>query len=421
YLEAWKVWIDWNGDGDFKDAGEMVFARKSRYQIRKSIYVPYSAAVGKTRMRVAMRYWKFPNGPCAKFDYGEVEDYTIDIVGSEACELVNLALDKPTEQSSKSHGGKSERAVDGNTNGKFKNKSVTHTKFEFQPWWEVDLEERTEIDNVVLWNRTDCCKHRLNYFFVMVSEKPFKTDNLYNLLKSKEVKYFYHEGRIDKAITIPVQARGRYVRIQLAGPGVLSLAEVEVNACKEDPRRVRELLAFDVRKSDQEVELEWMSNTGFKNDYFIVERSADGVHFEPLLQQDNEGIEWEARTYHHYDTEPMEGMNYYRLQLVQKDGTVQYTKVHEVKFPLLDDFTIFPNPAGDYIHLDLSRYQKNGRAVDINMYNELGHRVYQEHLPEVSSRLHRIDLRSYTNGIYYIHIDAGVKPIGKKLVITRTY
>ena len=175
------------------------------------------------------------------------------------CELVNLAKNKPTQQKSKAYGGKSKKAVDGNKDGDYKNGSVTHTKFEIQPWWEVDLEQVAEIDNVVLWNRSDCCKHRLNYFFVIVSEEPIKSGHLYDALKQPGVEYFYHEGFVEESIVIPIQKQGRYVRVQLAGFGFLSLAEVEVNACSEKPRRVRELLEFNATKDGQEVQLNWIS------------------------------------------------------------------------------------------------------------------------------------------------------------------
>ncbi|ADG69043.1 protein of unknown function DUF1549 [Planctopirus limnophila DSM 3776] len=67
----------------------------------------------------------------------------------------NLALHKPARQSSTDFGGAAERAVDGNTGGDFYQNSVTHTAVSQDPWWEVDLQQVSEIDEIVLWNRTD--------------------------------------------------------------------------------------------------------------------------------------------------------------------------------------------------------------------------------------------------------------------------
>ncbi len=83
YREAYRVWIDYNQDGDFDDAGELVYsrARTTSSSISGSFTVPASAINGPTRMRVAMKYNAYP-GSCETFSYGEVEDYTVIITNS---------------------------------------------------------------------------------------------------------------------------------------------------------------------------------------------------------------------------------------------------------------------------------------------------------------------------------------------------
>ncbi len=81
YNEYWTIWVDLNSDGDFTDAGEEVFtAGPSKTAVTGSMNFPASAIGTKTRMRVAMRYNAAPSSPCGSFNYGEVEDYTVDIV-----------------------------------------------------------------------------------------------------------------------------------------------------------------------------------------------------------------------------------------------------------------------------------------------------------------------------------------------------
>lgn len=58
-------------------------------------------------------------------------------------------------QSSVDYGGPARFAIDGNTSGVFQDKSVTHTRTEDDPWWEVDLGASMPVDRVVIWNRTD--------------------------------------------------------------------------------------------------------------------------------------------------------------------------------------------------------------------------------------------------------------------------
>ncbi|TXB63518.1 S8 family serine peptidase [Phaeodactylibacter luteus] len=76
----WRVWIDFNQDGDFQDANELVFQESAMNTIPVSgaINIPGDAPVGATRMRVSMD----PNGfagPCSTGSAREVEDYTVVI------------------------------------------------------------------------------------------------------------------------------------------------------------------------------------------------------------------------------------------------------------------------------------------------------------------------------------------------------
>ncbi len=80
YTEYWKIWIDYNRDGDFDDSGEEVFSGSGSSTVSGSFTVP-SGVSGNTRMRVIMKYSSAPTA-CENFTYGEAEDYTVNITGS---------------------------------------------------------------------------------------------------------------------------------------------------------------------------------------------------------------------------------------------------------------------------------------------------------------------------------------------------
>ena len=84
YVENWSVFIDWNGDGEFKD-GELVFKtmQPTPLAFSAALEVPADAILGDTRMRISMRYKKSNYHGCGKFDWGEVEDYTVKVVESD--------------------------------------------------------------------------------------------------------------------------------------------------------------------------------------------------------------------------------------------------------------------------------------------------------------------------------------------------
>lgn len=84
YSEAYSVYIDYNGDGDFTDSGELAWTKagSTTTPATGSITIPATATVGTTRMRVMMKYSSAPTSSCGTYTYGQVEDYTLNIVSS---------------------------------------------------------------------------------------------------------------------------------------------------------------------------------------------------------------------------------------------------------------------------------------------------------------------------------------------------
>lgn len=75
----WSIWIDLNNDGDFDDAGEMVFQEYGNNQVVNGVVsIPADAQAGTTRMRISAKRGAYATA-CESFDRGEVEDYTVNI------------------------------------------------------------------------------------------------------------------------------------------------------------------------------------------------------------------------------------------------------------------------------------------------------------------------------------------------------
>jgi hypothetical protein len=73
----------------------------------------------------------------------------------------NVAVRAKATQSSTAYEGHAQLAVDGSTHPNFgKGRSVSHTAFNDNPWWEVDLGQPTQVDRLVLWNE-DAHPYRL--------------------------------------------------------------------------------------------------------------------------------------------------------------------------------------------------------------------------------------------------------------------
>ena len=86
YINYFTVFIDWNQDGDFNDANETYpigsisnSTGADGQQATGTIEVPADATIGQTRMRVVKNYDVSPTNPCGEYQYGQTEDYTLNI------------------------------------------------------------------------------------------------------------------------------------------------------------------------------------------------------------------------------------------------------------------------------------------------------------------------------------------------------
>jgi hypothetical protein len=85
-----KIWVDWNNDLDFDDAGEEIFTRISTTlnvsTLTGSFTVPATTAVGQYRLRVgATSIFNGPIAPCYTGANGTFEDYTINVTPAPTC------------------------------------------------------------------------------------------------------------------------------------------------------------------------------------------------------------------------------------------------------------------------------------------------------------------------------------------------
>jgi hypothetical protein len=93
------VWIDWNGDYDFNDAGEAVIATTTyANNYAGTITIPGSVTAGSYRMRVGLSGSGAITSPCGPAPSGEFEDYMIEVVSLECYPPSNVTaqLQPPT-------------------------------------------------------------------------------------------------------------------------------------------------------------------------------------------------------------------------------------------------------------------------------------------------------------------------------------
>ncbi len=157
--------------------------------------------------------------------------YADATVNERITDLVNLAVLPEASATQSSVYGVAyvaNRARDGNTDGDWRNGSVTHTELDIDAWWEIDLGQVRAVDHLLLWNRTDCCGDRLAPYHVFASDVPFISQSVSETAAQSGVSQFTFTETPLPTQRVDLNRAARYIRVQLAGANYLSLAEVEV-------------------------------------------------------------------------------------------------------------------------------------------------------------------------------------------------
>jgi len=146
---------------------------------------------------------------------------------SQETTTANLAIGRPTVQSSLNFGGLPERGVDGDNNPSWGGATCTHTDIQDNPWWAVDLGSFYYITTVVVHNREDCCSERLAGITAVASDQLLAEGDAFSTLTSSTP--CASDGSADSVVTLHCEAaEGQYVYLYLPSNQYLTMCEVEV-------------------------------------------------------------------------------------------------------------------------------------------------------------------------------------------------
>jgi hypothetical protein len=118
----------------------------------------------------------------------------------------------------------------------------------------------------------------------------------------------------------------------------------------QSPLPVR-LVSFSAQYVDGQVQLKWQSAEEKNTSHFEIEKSGDGKHFSALLTKKAQGNSAALVSYQALDNSPLNGTSYYRLKMVDLDGTFEYSKMVAVSAESELLVRAYPNPCqGNSIH-----------------------------------------------------------------------
>ena len=162
-----------------------------------------------------------------------------------------------------------------------------------------------------------------------------------------------------------------------------------------------ELLNFDATVNlNYYVDIEWRTASERNNDYFAIERSADGFGWTEIEQKQGAGNSTTLLYYSSLDELPLLGVSYYRLKQVDFDGKFSYSDIQsvEVDFSQENGITLFPNPASNTVEL----YGSEEEISQLTIYDMMGKNL-TEKVAVTNGRIDLVlDLRELSSGVYIL-------------------
>lgn len=158
------------------------------------------------------------------------------------------------------------------------------------------------------------------------------------------------------------------------------------------------LISFEAVKEGLTSLLTWTTSMEMNSDRFEIERSRDAKTWnklEDVAAAINSNVKMR---YDFTDETPESGTNYYRLKMIDLDGTFAYSRIRSVNFPEFAWAKLFPNPVSDVLQIVIS----NKRVRKIRLIDSFGHVMYDG---QITSAMIKLDMKSYAHGIYFIHLE----------------
>ena len=157
---------------------------------------------------------------------------------------------------------------------------------------------------------------------------------------------------------------------------------------------------FNARLSEKQVHLSWETGWEKNSREFVIERSVDMVSFAEIGKVDASGETDSRKQYAFTDPEPHRGASYYRLKMVDQDGTYTYSQVRDVFFADSSaELVVAPNPASP----DVIRIQKHfSGTADITLKDIYGRQIPVQLVYSEINYLNLLPYNPLASGVYVL-------------------
>lgn len=163
-----------------------------------------------------------------------------------------------------------------------------------------------------------------------------------------------------------------------------------------------ELTNFSAEEAkNRTVDLTWITQSEFNNEFFTVFRSQDGVNFEKVDDIAGAGTSNTSQYYYLKDENPYSGISYYKLKQTDFNGDSEEFDIISVGINGGSDLIAYPNPVKDDVNLSFDASFKQQSAIV--MYDVTGVKVFENnYLVNKGENIVIIDTEDLRTGMYFV-------------------
>jgi hypothetical protein len=167
------------------------------------------------------------------------------------------------------------------------------------------------------------------------------------------------------------------------------------------------LIYFDVECGKREVKINWATASEDNNDYFTIERTQDGIHFEEIGKIVGAGNSSHKINYSFIDSNPLQGVSYYRLKQIDFNGRSEYFNVVATSCGENDfqNMTIYPNPAKTDVTIALNMEITAGSYIAFS--DMRGTIIKKIQCEATTNQLKHINISDFSSGCYIVRLING--------------
>ncbi len=357
------------------------------------------------------------------------------------------------------------RAIDGNSNARINvgfyqfgidsigSSAITNT--ELEPWWEMDLGEEKIIEYLDIWNTVELNGNSLETpsahfkdFYVLIDDQPFGAISL-AAARAQAAHEFEKDGTVTRVFSVGgANVKGRYVRVQAVGTTKIGIAEVDVigrsistnNDCagvasglayqdecgdcvggttgltpcaldanyewKSSIVLPVELISFDGKLIENKTRLDWSTASELNVHGFDIEKSNNATDWEnfAFVAANNQ-----PSHYREWDNQPFEGVRYYRLKIIDFDGSFEYSNIISVHRAAVASLNLYPNPTTQDINIEFKT--PNNSVTEIKVVDILGRIVFEKSISTVIGGFQslKINMEGFASGSYFVRLKNGLE------------